>query len=219
MERPVHDADAVQVARADHDVVRRAAAATSAGRYSGLCERSASIWQMQIDVALARSRAAGRRCTSGRARAGRCGASPRCGPGYSLRQAIGDLPRAVRRPVVDHQHAEAVAREHACDEQRQVLALVVRRDDDEYVRRASRAGRPARPEAADDQRRIDHRNPKRSCGKKRGRRAPRSAASSTERRRRLRRAPEAPAHPPTANGSRSRYGTADAARYLAECSA
>ena len=54
--------------------------------------------------------------------------------GILARERVGDRARAVRRSVVDDQHAEARVREHAAREDRQVVALVVRRDDDEDSR-------------------------------------------------------------------------------------
>ena len=47
------------------------------------------------------------------------------------RERVGDRPGAVGRAIVDDQHAEARVREHAAHEDRQVLALVIGRDDDE----------------------------------------------------------------------------------------
>ena len=55
-------------------------------------------------------------------------------PGMLGRQPIRDRARPVRRSVVDDEQAEAVVLQDAGGQQRQVLAFVVRRDDDEYVR-------------------------------------------------------------------------------------
>ena len=54
-------------------------------------------------------------------------------PGYSTRERVRDRPRPVGRSVVHDQHAEPGVREHAADEQRQVVPLVVGRYDDEDV--------------------------------------------------------------------------------------
>ena len=73
VQRPVHDADAVQVARADDDVV-------VGGRRGERRQVLGIVRQVRVHLAdrdrrrAARARAAGRRCTSGRARAARCGA-------------------------------------------------------------------------------------------------------------------------------------------------
>ena len=44
-QRPVHDADAIEVARSNHQVGAGAASLIISGRYLGSCDRSASIWQ------------------------------------------------------------------------------------------------------------------------------------------------------------------------------
>ena len=138
--------------------------------------------------------------------------------GVLLGETIGNLPGAIRRAVVDHQHAEAVAGEHAFDEHRQVRSLVVRRDHNEHARSAHRRVRPARPEAQTINVGSITGILNRSCGKKMRHISTAEPASKNRAAggccaRTKRRAPA------IAKGSRSRYGTADAARYLVECSA
>ena len=220
VQRPVHDADAIQIARADHDVVV-AAAAASAGRYSGLCERSASIWQIRSASVVRDRRAAGRRCTSVRARVGRCGASLRRGP---------DTPRRARRqsaPVPSGEPSSTTSMRKPSrartprDEHRQVLALVVGRDDDEHVRRrAHRRVRPASAGRADDQRRIDHGNPESLLRKKHEAHQHGGAGQQEQSRGRLRcRAHEAPGSARLRTAAGAGTAPTDATRYLVECSA
>ena len=138
--------------------------------------------------------------------------------------ASATAPGAVRRSVVDDQHAEAVVREHAAREHRQVLALVVGRDDDEDVQwRGHDRGRldelPASAAADTISAGSITGIRNRSCGKKT---RPTRIADAAERAAaipagvRLRHSRRAPA---TANGRTSRYGATDATRYLRECSA
>src|SRR5262245_856638 len=61
-------------------------------------------------------------------------------------QCVGHFASAIRRRVVDHEHAKTGMAEDGGDEQRQVLALVVGRYDDESVHRC--ITRPTRLAAA-----------------------------------------------------------------------
>ena len=55
------------------------------------------------------------------------------------REVVRDLAGAVRRLVVHDEHADVGLLQQALDQRRQVLALVVGRDDDERARRRHRA--------------------------------------------------------------------------------
>ena len=127
VQRPVDDADAVQVARADDEVVAPPRRSTRSGRYSGSCERSASIWQMKS------ARPSRIACSSPstyerpRPRGPvRCITSIR--PGCLAAERVGDRAGAVRGPVVDDEHAGAVVLEDPGGQDRQVVALVIRRE-------------------------------------------------------------------------------------------
>ena len=84
----------------------------------------------EIGVAL-RSPRESRPGTIGRGRARRCRCITDTRPGCVRGELVGERARAVRRAIVDDQHPRARMREHAADDQRQVLAFVVRRDEDE----------------------------------------------------------------------------------------
>ena len=142
-QRPVHDRAAGHVARADRRGRRARWRRSDRGRWRGSCERSASIWQ--IDVAPAgRARAGCRRRTSarGRGRSVRCITSTR--PGYASASSSASCAGAVRRLVVDDQHADTSGYAiSACDQHRQVVALVVSRHDDQRRARRHRQRRPS----------------------------------------------------------------------------
>ena len=221
-ERPVHDADAVQVPRPERRGRTSPAAATRSGRYFGSCEKSASIWQ--IRSASPRERPAGspRRTT---------GPSPRlpvrCSTSHAARvlarQLVGHRAGAVRRLVVDDQHAVADAgRESAPTSDRQVLAFVVGRDDDRTFMRVSRRRRAAsqarrRRETISAGSMTGIRN--RSCGKNTRHTSSDDAASSSSGDRQASGAARA-AHAPRQRrtAARARYGTTDAPKYSGECS-
>ena len=133
MERPVHDADAVQVARSDDDVV-----------VGGGGDERRQVFRIvrQVGVHLADEVDVGlgdRLLQAVDVRASKpalAGAVHDFDPARILdSQRIGNRSGAIRRAIVDDQHAEAGVREHAAREDRQVLALVVGRDDDEDGRR------------------------------------------------------------------------------------
>ena len=221
MQRPVHDADAVQVARADDDVV------VGGGRDE---RRQVLGIVRQVGVHLADEVDVGLRDRLLQAVDIRAAEPALAGAVHDLdaagildRQRIGDRAGAVRRSIVDDQHAETGVREHAAREQRQVVALVVGRDDDEDGRRrsvtiedGSRAPASAAAETISTGSITGMRN--RSWGKNtRPTRIDDAARSSSDTGRRgLCHSRRAPA---TANGRTSRYGATDATRYLAECTA
>ena len=133
VQRPVHDADAVQVARTDDDVVvggRR----DERRQILGIVRQVGVHLADEVDVGL------GDRLLQavdvGASEPALAGAVHDLHPARVLdRQRVGNRPGAIRRSVVDDQHPEARVREHAAREQRQILALVVGRDDDEDGRR------------------------------------------------------------------------------------
>jgi hypothetical protein len=65
-------------------------------------------------------------------------------PKGSARQIVGQLTRAVRRLIVDDHHRVAFVLENLTDERRQVLALVVGRDDDQNTWHRSCRSKPGR---------------------------------------------------------------------------
>ena len=140
-QRPVHHADAVEVSRADDEIgaAQRPARSSPAGisdrargrRPSGRRSRSRCRWR---DETL--------RGRTRRARAGpvRCSADTR--PGKLHAELVGDLAGAVRRLIVEHHDRHARNRHQIRHENRDVVLLVVRGDQDQrflmrYVRRPS----------------------------------------------------------------------------------
>ena len=111
----------------------------SAGRWLGSCDRSASIWQMTSTRLVDAPRVMPSMYERPSPRSPvRCITSTR--PGCCARQRVGHLAGAVRRLIVDDEHARRSACAISCPtSDRQVLALVVGRHDDE---RASAASRP-----------------------------------------------------------------------------
>ena len=61
--------------------------------------------------------------------------------GKLVREVVGDRPGAVGRVVIDDHHVIAVPRENRAHESRQVLALVIGRDDDLHSHARNRPGR------------------------------------------------------------------------------
>ena len=100
VQRPVHHADPVQVARADHESWV-GGAAISAGRYAGLCDRSASIWQIRSASGLRAPLQAVDVRAAETART--CAVHHVDAAGELARELVGHGARAVRRRVVDDQ--------------------------------------------------------------------------------------------------------------------
>ena len=137
-QRPVHDRAARHVARADDDVGVARSPRSGRGRCRGSCERSASIWQMTSTGSSMRLRdAVDVRAARGRARPVRCITSTR--PGCARASASATLARAVRRLVVDDEHADVRRAASAPSTSTgRFVALVVGRHDDERACAASR---------------------------------------------------------------------------------
>src|SRR5688572_11479088 len=132
------------------------------------------------------------------------------------RQVVGNLPRPVWRSIVDDQEAEALVRQDALRQHRQVVPFVVRRDDDHYIheRICARANTTlAATMSVGSSTGIR----KRSCGKKMSPVRTTDAASSTSGVAALSRRSSL-GSPSTANGKRRQYGITVASRYFVECS-
>jgi hypothetical protein len=138
VKRPVHDADPVQVARADHDVVL-----TRRGRERG--EILGPVREIRVHLtdqirAVTRERAL-QPLDVRSTQPALTGAVQHIDPARVLdAQAVGEVTRAIRRRVVDDEHPKAVVREHATSENGKILSLVKGRNDDEHVWRTHGRG-------------------------------------------------------------------------------
>ena len=156
-QRPVHHADAVQVARAEHEVV-------VGRRRDEIRQVPRVVRQVRVHLADevgvgARAPSGSRRDTTGPARARPSGASPAGARDSSRASSSATAPGAVGRLVVDDQHlVRRTASRIRGTSTGQVVALVVRRDDD---RGRSCASRPQRPPGRrrHEERRVHHRDP------------------------------------------------------------
>ena len=144
----------LQVARADHEV--------GAGR--GRVDHRRQVLRIvrQVGVHLADEVVVGRRCARrkpSRYDTPRPRWPVRCSTLHAARirhaELVGDLAGAVRRLIVEHHHRDAGNRHQIRDEDRQVVLLVVGRDEDQRLSCATGAGprtgaprsapRPGRP--------------------------------------------------------------------------
>jgi hypothetical protein len=132
VQRPVHHADALEVARTDHHVVLRGGGRERREVLRVVREVGVHLAD-QIDVSLCHGTL---QAVDVRApQAAGTGAMHHLEASWELhREPIGDLPGTIGRGVVDDHHPEALVREHAADQGGQVLAFVVGRDDDQDAR-------------------------------------------------------------------------------------
>ena len=125
------------VARADDEVGAARRPPAAVGVSAGSCEKSASIWQMC--VASVRSAAAHAvDVRAAQARAALCGACTGPGRRCAAASASAIVAGPVRRGVVHDEHPQSGDAQQRGDERRQVVALVVGRNDDERPHRAVR---------------------------------------------------------------------------------
>ena len=130
-QRPVDDADAVQVSRADDDVV--VAAGLDEGRQVLRVVRPVRV-HLAHEVGTPLGKRTLKAVDVRAPEAAPAGAVHDVHPaGKLLGQPIGDRTCPVRRPVVDDHHRAVRERQHGADEFGQVVALVVGRDDGENV--------------------------------------------------------------------------------------
>ena len=132
-QRPVHDADAVQVARADHEV----------GAGGGRVDHRRQVLRIvrQVRVHLADEVGVGEDSAAksfevGDAQAALAGPMQRLHASrILLAERVGNLAGAVGRLIVEHHHVHAGDRHQIGDEDRQVVLLVVGRNQDQRLHR------------------------------------------------------------------------------------